>query len=129
MTLKINPVTRQVFPKSFQISYPFVDNSVNTQEIKDSVETEGDSRIIANTIHTFHMTQQHYLKKQEIKNSPECLRKKPQLFCFFKSLLVFLLLSPHYALSTIRTHFINCCSLCINPGKEQLERGRDVTLE
>lgn len=55
MALTKNSVTRWAFPKSFQISYPLVDNPVNIQEIEDCVENEEDSRMKANSIYNFHM--------------------------------------------------------------------------
>ena len=72
-----------------------MDNPANIQEIKDSLETEGDFSIIVNTIYIFHMTQEHYLKEQESRNSPECSRKKAlkksSAFFFF---LIFVSISP-----------------------------------
>ena len=57
-----------------------MDNPVTTQGIKDSLENEEDSIIIANNIYNFHKIHEQYLKKQESRNSPESSRKKSQLY-------------------------------------------------
>jgi len=101
-----------------------VDNTANTEGIKDSPEDEGDLSIIVNDIYTFHMTQEHYLKKQDSRNSSECSRKKPQLrrkkISLFASLPTSPLIEPSGRLQELTSN--NCYSLQFLPGKEQLKQ-------
>ena len=101
-----------------------MDNTANTEGIKDSPESEGGISIIVNDIYTFHMTQEHYLKKQDSRNSPECSRKKPQLRRK-KNLFVCIsptspLTEPSGRLQELTSN--NCYSLQFLSGKEQLKQ-------
>ena len=108
-----------------------MDNPAVTEGIKDPPENEGDFRIIVNDIYTFHMTQEHYLKKQDSRNSPECSRKKPQLRRKKKSLCFHLSL-PLPSLNPLggcknSLHQLLLSSVSSRQGAT--EAGRDVALE